>query len=83
MPKIDWDSILVYIGFVILIILASILFVTKLTAEVFEGASNASMYSRPTLSEEIEDTTVTSTEVTTVETDLEIETENTGMDLYE
>lgn len=83
MPKIDWDSILVYIGFVILIILASILFVTKLTAEVFEGAADASMYSRPTLSEEIEDTTVTSTEVTMVKTDLEIETENTGMDLYE
>lgn len=81
MPKIDWDSILVYIGFVILIILASILFITKLTAEVFEGAADAPMYSRPTLSEEIEDTTITSTEVTTVETDLE--TENTGMDLYE
>lgn len=48
MPKIHWDSILIYIGFVILIILAIIIFITKLSVKVPEDIANASMYSRPT-----------------------------------
>lgn len=47
MPKIHLDSILIYIGFVILIILAIIIAVNKVVVH-FQAESQVSMYSKPT-----------------------------------
>lgn len=82
MPKIHLDSILIYIAFVILIILAVIMMVAKVAITVMEQ-SDVPMYSRPTWPEvtAVETTTiVTTTEEPTEEsTD---EPEDTGAGLY-
>lgn len=79
MPKVHWDSILIYIGFVVLIILTLILMITKFAVEMQER-TDVSMYSKPTLHVEETTSTITS-ETTTIETTT-AEPEDTGAGLY-
>lgn len=53
MPKIDFGSVTIYIGFAILIVIAVFLLVTKFR-ETLVDKTDVSMYERPTWSEETE-----------------------------